>query len=106
MRISTIGVFVGMIYVGHSLVVLKIWLRHGPLKGRPFCSGADVVWNHVESIGPKAYTVDETRNVFSGFGAVEIEPPLTTCDTASFPQWLSRFFLDDRDCFITFRARK
>lgn len=100
------GVFVGMIYGRHSLVVLKLWLRHGLLTGRPFRSGADLVWNHVESVGTKAYTLDETRALLAGFGAVEIEPFLTTYDTASFPRWLARFFPDDWGWFISFKARK
>ena len=100
------GLFIGMIYGRRSLAVLKLWLRHALMKGRVWRSFADVVWNHVESVGTKAYTVREARGLLAGFAQTEVTPLLTTYDTTSFPRWLARFFPDDWGWFIAFRAVK
>jgi ubiquinone/menaquinone biosynthesis C-methylase UbiE len=79
------GSFIGMMYNRHSLAVYKYWLRHALLKGRPRRSLADVVWHHVESIGTKAYTVAELRQLFAGFGGFSATPILTRSDYGRLP---------------------
>ena len=98
------GVFIGMIYARHSLLVLKLWFRHGLLKGQPWRSLADIVWNHVESPGTKAYTSDEARRLLGGFSSITLKPFITTYETTRFPRWLHRLIPDAWGWFITFRA--
>lgn len=100
------GVFIGMVYGLRSPAVLKLWLRHALLRGRPWRSLRDVVWHHVESIGTKAYTKAEVRGLLSDYASVTLQPLMTTYDTTSFPCWLHRFFPDDWGWFIAFTARR
>jgi SAM-dependent methyltransferase len=98
------GRFIGMVYGLHSIAVLKVWVRHALMAGRPWRALRDVVWHHVESVGTKAYTSDEVRVLLKDFSSLTLRPFITTYDTASFPRWLHRFFPDDWGWFITFEA--
>ena len=100
------GVFIGMLYGRRSVTVLHVWIRHALKKGRPFRSFADVVWNHVESIGTKAYTEPELRDLFGAFTPVRTTPLLTINDRAGFPRWLSQFFPARWGWFIAIHAHK
>lgn len=57
-----------MIYHRHSLLAWFFWMKHALLKFRPWKSLAWVLWNHMESIGTKAYTRKEVREM------IESEP--------------------------------
>jgi SAM-dependent methyltransferase len=48
-----------MLYSRRSWVALGLWLRHGLLRGKPGRTFQDVVANHMESAGTKAYTQAE-----------------------------------------------
>lgn len=98
------GSFIGMLYGRRSVVAWKLWIRHGLLKGRPWRSLRDVVWHHMESVGTKAYTEAEIRDLFGEFAKVETIPWLTPYDR--WPRWLSRFYPDDWGWFIGLRCRK
>jgi ubiquinone/menaquinone biosynthesis C-methylase UbiE len=98
------GAFIGMVYGRRSLLVLKLWVRQALLKGHPWRSPADVVWNHVESPGTKAYTAGEVRRLLGDFSSVALKPFITTYDTRSFPRWLQRLLPDAWGWFITFKA--
>ena len=100
------GTFVGMMYGRRSFTVFKLWLKYALFAGRPWRTFADIVWNHVESIGTKAYTVHELRMLFSEFGHVDLQPTLTIYDTHHFPSWLSQFFPNRWGWFIAIRATK
>lgn len=100
------GQFIGMVYGRRSPLVFRTWVRHALLKGRPWRSFADVAWHHIESLGTKAYTVREVRELFGRFREAEIQPLITPYDTARFPRWLARFFPDDWGWFITVRAAR
>lgn len=50
-----------MVYNRRSLYAFYQWLRFGPLRGRPFRSVADVLYQHVESYGTQAYTLSEIQ---------------------------------------------
>lgn len=52
-----------MIYHRHSLLTFFFWVKHALLKGKPFKSFASVLWDHMESIGTKAYTTNEVREI-------------------------------------------
>lgn len=100
------GLLIGMMYGRHSVAAFKFWLKHGPLKGRPWRSFSDIIWEHVESIGTKAYSVRELRRMLSAFSACDVRPVITIYDTARWPQWLSQFLPDRWGWFMTFRARR
>lgn len=94
------GRFIGMLYGRRSPNVLKMWVRHAFLAGRPWRSFADVVAHHCESPGTQAYTVPELLTLFADFQEVEARPAITVYDTARWPRWLSRWFPDEWGWFI------
>ncbi|MEX2642693.1 MAG: class I SAM-dependent methyltransferase [Acetobacterales bacterium] len=100
------GVFVGMMYGRLSLAVLKEWIKHGLLRGRPWRSFAEVLWEHFESVGTKAYTVREMRDMFSAYADIEVRKVMTAYDRQHFPDWLARHFPDAWGSFLVIRARK
>lgn len=100
------GMFVGMLYGRRSPLVFKLWVKHALLAGKPWLSFADVVWDKVESVGTKSYTVAELGSMFREFGSFEAIPMITTYDTDHWPKWLSRFFPASWGWFIGVRARK
>lgn len=100
------GLFLGMMYGRHSLAVYKYWVKYALLKGKPWRSLADVVWHHVESIGTKAYTVPELRQLFAPFQDFSAEPLLTRSDTGNLPAWLCALLPNRLGWFIALRAVK
>lgn len=100
------GVFVGMMYGRRSSFVFKLWIRHALLKGRPWLSFADVVWDKVESVGTKSYTVKELSGMFRQFENIELIPILAKADLDHWPKWISKFFPDSWGWYIGIRARK
>jgi len=57
-----------MLYARRSWVAFGLWGRYALLRGRPWRSLADVVANHMESDGTRAYTPSELQK---RFGALE-----------------------------------
>lgn len=100
------GQFVGMMYGRHSAAVFKMWVKLALLRGKPWRSFKDVVWNHVESIGTKAYTAEELRQLLGAFAWVETLPLATALDRSGWPQWMSCFLPDKWGWFIALRAVK
>ncbi len=100
------GMFVGMMYRRRSLVTLRTWVRHALLKLKPWRSFRYVLWNHMESLGTKAYTEPELKAMFGNFSACETIPILTPYDTDKLPPVLTRFFPDNWGWFIGIRAHK
>lgn len=100
------GKLIAMFYGRRSPLAVKLWVRHALLKGRPWRSLANVVWNHMESIGTKAYTPSELRNLLSEFSHLEVEPIITTYDTAMIPRFISRHFPQSWGWFIGVRATR
>ncbi len=100
------GLFLGMMYGRHSVIALRFWVRHALLAGRPWRSIRNVLAEHVESPGTKAYTVAELRRMFAAFSAFDAEPIVTAPDRADWPRAISRFFPADWGWFIMLRARK
>jgi ubiquinone/menaquinone biosynthesis C-methylase UbiE len=74
------GTFVGMMYARHSLVTYKLWVRRALLAGKPARSLRDVLWHHMESVGTKAYTKAELREMFGRFSRVEVRTVATVYD--------------------------
>jgi len=100
------GMFIGMMYGRYSVDVLKLWVKHGLLKGRPFRTPSALVWNHVESIGTKAYTVREIKDLLGLFESKEAFKILTPYDTKYIPQPIARLLPNGLGWFIAFRAVK
>jgi SAM-dependent methyltransferase len=100
------GVFIGMMYHRRSLRAFEAWVKHALLAGKPWRSCTEVIWNHVESIGTKAYTVSELEHLFSGFGSFSAAPVLTVYDMRPWPRWWKYFLSDKWGWFITIRATK
>jgi len=100
------GLFIGMIYGRRSAVVFKLWLKHALFKGRPWRRLSDVVWNHMESIGTKAYTVAEVRKLFGNFDSVHVEPAVTVYDTKWLPRWSHQLIPPHLGWNLLIRAKK
>ncbi len=65
-----------MVYHLWSWVALTLWAVHGLGRGRPFASPREIVFDHLESPGTKAYTRDEARALFRGFARVSLRTQL------------------------------
>jgi ubiquinone/menaquinone biosynthesis C-methylase UbiE len=100
------GEFIGMFYHRRSLVTLRVWFRHALLNATPWLSFSKVLYNHMESIGTKAYSRNELIKMFSQFKKVEIVPFLTPYDIKGFPNWLSRIIPQQFGWFYGIRAVK
>ena len=72
-----------MIYHKHSFVGFMLWVRYALLRGRVLTSLGNIYARYLESPGTKAYTVAEARELFRGFGRVEIYTVLTHGDLLS-----------------------
>jgi ubiquinone/menaquinone biosynthesis C-methylase UbiE len=100
------GVFVGMIYGRHSLTAYKAWARFALLRLRPWRSLSRVVWEHVESVGTKAYTLKEARNLFGQFQSVSASKMVTYYDTRRLPRHFANIVPNALGWFITLRCMK
>jgi SAM-dependent methyltransferase len=74
------GQFAGMMYSRRSLVAMKLWFRRALFVGRPLRSLREVIWNHMESVGTKAYTASELDALFGAFRERRIRPIATVYD--------------------------
>ncbi len=83
------GTFIGMVYARHSLVALKLWIKYGLLGLRPMTTFAGVIWEHMESVGTKAYTQKEVMSLFRNFSDVRVEQIVTPYDRSRFPGFLA-----------------
>ena len=71
-----------MIYHRKSLLAWFFWIKHALLKMKPWLSVADILWNHMESIGTKAYTKYEVEQMLKTekIKNVRIKPVLSYYD--------------------------
>lgn len=83
------GVFLGMLYARHSLVAYRKWFGNALKAGRPWRSLSSVIWDHMESVGTKAYTEAEVQRLFSSFAACRTTRFLTPYDTEGWPAWVN-----------------
>ncbi|HJU69142.1 MAG TPA: class I SAM-dependent methyltransferase [Gemmatimonadaceae bacterium] len=70
------GTFVGLIYNVHSWVGFMLWGVHCLAKGRPWKGPRWAIYHYLESPGTNAYTVRETRELFSRFSVVDVRTQL------------------------------
>jgi SAM-dependent methyltransferase len=69
-----------MLYARHSWVTYGMWVRHALLSARPWRGLSDVLSEHMESPGTKAYTVRELRAMFAGLEDLRIDKVVTAYD--------------------------
>jgi SAM-dependent methyltransferase len=74
------GELCAMVYARRSWVAFGLWARYALLVGRPWRSLADVIANHMESPGMKAYTEREVWTLFTGLERLRIERVATPYD--------------------------
>lgn len=74
------GRFCVMIYNRRSLLALQAWLFFAAARGRPTRTISDVLAEHVESPGTKAYTRDEARQLFRDARDVRVDTVVTPYD--------------------------
>jgi ubiquinone/menaquinone biosynthesis C-methylase UbiE len=89
------GSFCVMVYNRRSLLAAQAWLVFGAMRGRPRDSIADVLAQHVESPGTKAYTSHEAAALFAGARNVRVETVVTPYDLRIgrrrfLPEWTWR----------------
>lgn len=61
------GIIKVMIYNRYSLFSFDRYLFYGLLKGKPFQTLSTVLFNHMESIGTKAYTINEVKKILKKY---------------------------------------
>lgn len=66
-----------MIYHKYSLIGYLLWIRYALLKGKFTRSLDDVYWHHLESPGTKAYTTQQTRQMFAKFADIKLSLQLS-----------------------------
>lgn len=59
-----------MLYNKYSIVGFILWIRYALLKGTPFLNLSYIYATYLESPGTKAFTIDQTKSMFSGFSKV------------------------------------
>lgn len=100
------GEFLGMMYHRRSLVAFKLWFKHAFLKGRPWTGLAEVVAEHMESPGTKAYTVAELQRLFSNFHRCAMTPLITPYDIKKLPAWVIGWIPSRLGWFVAIHAQK
>jgi ubiquinone/menaquinone biosynthesis C-methylase UbiE len=100
------GLFIGMMYGRRSPLAFKFWVKYALLAGKPWLSFADVVWDKVESVGTKSYTMSELTTMFESFGQLDLIPMISKADTDHWPRWISKFFPNSWGWYIGIRAFK
>jgi len=100
-----------MLYHRHSLVALQLYLLFGVLAFRPFQGLGDIIANHHESPGTKAYTVAEARQMFSAFKDLKIRVRLTPYDLRYkrdkyLSTWVGKLIPQRLGWFMVIQGRK
>lgn len=87
------GTAIIMVYHHPSWVGLMLWGLHYAARMRPWVSPRQAVFEHLESPGTKAYTVDEGRELVAMFDRADVRPQLSNGDlllmppAAKYQQW-------------------
>lgn len=88
------GQLKAMVYHRFSYMGLRLYLKHGLLKGRPFVSLSRLFSQYQESPETKAYSRKEVVALFSAFAPLKIRPILTI-EKAKLDymglSWMARF---------------
>ncbi len=62
-----------MVYHRRSLLAWFFWIKHALLRLKPFKSVTKVLWDHMESIGTKAFTKKEIRQMLKDQPVVNVK---------------------------------
>lgn len=76
------GIIKIMVYNRRSLYVFYKYLKYGLFAGKPFRSLKNIIYNHQESLGTKAYTFNEVRSMLKKYPVkvIQLDAPLTSYD--------------------------
>jgi SAM-dependent methyltransferase len=94
-----------MLYARRSWVALGLWARHAALVGRPWRTLGEVIANHMESAGTRAYTRRELREAFAGLQDLTVEHASTPYDRRVAGP-LARLVSPRLGWFLVVRGRK
>lgn len=120
------GEFRGMVYHVPSWTAWMLWTMHCLLKGKPFKTPKQAVYDHLESPGTKSYTLAEAKELLesAGFTDVDVSSQLTAADLLDiqlsdryqsplhkliqvlYPRWLVRLLGDRFGNALLIKARK
>ena len=100
-----------MVYHRYSLVALQRWILSALLSGRPWRSLSSVIASGIESLGTKAYSMREVRDLFSRLREIAVTPVVTPYDVRLTRSWFLpetiRSMVPDRlGWFLVIRGRK
>ena len=56
-----------MIYNRRSLITFYLYLKHGLFAKKPFRTISDILYHHIESLGTKAYTINEVISILANY---------------------------------------
>lgn len=120
------GTIKAMIYHARSWTGLMLWLQHAVARGKFKTTIKDVIFNHLESPGTKAYTLRETRSFLTaiGFSDIALSTRLGPGDLLKikpsekyksslykmiwriYPRWLVRLLGDRYGLYLLITAKK
>jgi ubiquinone/menaquinone biosynthesis C-methylase UbiE len=100
------GVFIGMMYGRRSVNAFRLWVRYALLRGRPWHTFRHVIWHRMESLGTKAYSRRELRQLFAEFTEVAVTPIITPYDAYMWPGWVARWFPNELGWFMGIHAAR
>jgi len=100
-----------MVYHRRSLVALQSWVVNGVARGRPWRSFTDVIRDHHESPGTRAYTIAEARLLGRGLTQLRVTPVVTAFDvrvtrSRYAPRWAERLVPPRLGWFLVLEGRK
>ena len=100
-----------MLYHKPSLVTLQMYLLFGLFALKPFRSVEDILANHHESLGTKAYTVNEAQKMFTMFRELKVETCITSYDLrykrdGYLPTWVGNLVPNYLGWNIILKGRK
>jgi ubiquinone/menaquinone biosynthesis C-methylase UbiE len=100
-----------MIYHRLSLVSLQAYLLYGLLRGKPFRSIDDIIANHIESLGTKAFTRRAASHLFSGLASQQMQTIVTRYDlritrNRFLPKWCTRLVPSSLGWNLIIKGRK
>ena len=113
-----------MIYHKWSMIGYMLWVRYALLRLRPWITLREIYARYLESLGTKAYSVAEARQLFAEFRDVIIKTPLGHGDLLEsnvgqrhrgfllsmakklWPRWFIRRFMPGSGLAMLIEARK
>jgi ubiquinone/menaquinone biosynthesis C-methylase UbiE len=100
-----------MVYHKYSLLAVQAYLACGLFRLQPFQGLDQIIAEHVESPGTRAYSRQQARQLFKNFSEVRIDTVLTRHDLRYgrrryLPPWLMKLVPDALGWFMVIQGRK